>query len=240
MNKILYVFKICLFRQQFELTTEEERAFLNLGAFIAREYVRVWFTAPLSSSAPANDLTFLNRIWEYRHVNAEVSKIACQKFLNHLWYLSEDCIALSLFDSDVSLEEKDKIVTAFKRPSKSARDGCARVLSLKLDSLPTLHLSDFVTEESLNMFTRLKMPTDFLALPSASWHDSISFNIARNIARNIMVVNDPAERGVCLMKTYNHILTKDEETKMHLIKVVDKHRRTFKSCNKEVLLRENV
>ena len=112
MSKIIYSFKIWMFRSQFTLTAREEKGLRELCIFFARVYVKAWYTAPLPTAAPNNDLQLLKSLSAYSTINAAISKAASRKMADHLWYLSETLVGLAFFDSSVSCEIKDKMVTA--------------------------------------------------------------------------------------------------------------------------------
>jgi len=50
------------------------------------------------------------------------------------------------------------------------------------------------------------------------------------------VVNDSAERAIALMQQYNSSLTKNEEQKLLLLCLVEKHRKQYPTCTKYALM----
>ena len=73
-------------------------------------YFSWWTTAPVSSSAPSNDLLLLKRMYEYRKVDKACADAAINAFSNYLWYLTEELVMLGLFSSKVLLPTKVKMV----------------------------------------------------------------------------------------------------------------------------------
>ena len=112
MAKSIYSLKLYLFRGPIKLTKREEKGLLDLGHFLVQIYVKVWFTAPNSISASANDLTLLKRMDKYSDVNVDISKETVKKLLGQLWYLSVELIPLCLFDRNVLIEIKIKITNS--------------------------------------------------------------------------------------------------------------------------------
>ena len=55
--------------------------------------------------------------------------------------------------------------------------------------------------------------------------------------RQMKVVNDCAERGIALITTYNSCITKDEDQKQYLLRLVDLHRKTFSEASKAMLMK---
>ena len=60
--------------------------------------------------APANDLDLINKLIRYREVDYAMAKKVMHKLKNHLWYVVEEMVPLSLFSSTVSENAKDRIV----------------------------------------------------------------------------------------------------------------------------------
>jgi len=51
------------------------------------------------------------------------------------------------------------------------------------------------------------------------------------------VVNDCAERGIALVEEYNSSLTKDEEQKQFLLRLVELHRKQFPVATKATMMK---
>jgi len=60
------------------------------------------FLAPQAASAPRNDFNFLNKV---------IARAAQNKFLSHLWYLSEEAIDLAVFDEKLPDMDRAKSVS---------------------------------------------------------------------------------------------------------------------------------
>lgn len=52
------------------------------------------------------------------------------------------------------------------------------------------------------------------------------------------MVNDTAERGVKLMQDYNQVLSRNEEEKQLILKIVSENRKHFPNPTKQSLLRD--
>lgn len=106
MAKALYSFMTWMFRAQSKLTVHEERGLRDICIFLVRVYIRAWFTAPLAISSPNNDLAFFQLLVQCAEENKSLTKVVCNEFAGHLWYLSEELKGLAFFDSAVSMESK--------------------------------------------------------------------------------------------------------------------------------------
>ncbi|KAG0694931.1 hypothetical protein GWK47_027091 [Chionoecetes opilio] len=110
MARIIYALKMILFREQLTgvVTPREMSALQRFSSFATEIYVLRWFESTVPSYAPANDLGFAKDILQYHD---ESIRKACFTTLScHFWYLSEDLIGLSLFDSRLPVSDKQAIV----------------------------------------------------------------------------------------------------------------------------------
>ena len=53
------------------------------------------------ASAPCHDLNLINSILQFKEINQGAAKGALMGIENHLWYLTEELLPLSVFSSDV-------------------------------------------------------------------------------------------------------------------------------------------
>lgn len=82
-----------------------------------------------------------------------------------------------------------------------------------------------MTTASLAFFDITGIRRDFLATEVSKWPEQETFIEGKSVVGALRIVNDCAERGVALIKTYmNAPLTKDEEQLQFLLKLVKKHR----------------
>lgn len=68
------------------------------------------------------------------------------------------------------------------------------------------------------------------------WSSSIEFKNAKRRVQCLEVVNDNAERGIALIKTYNSKLSTDEDQKQCILQLVEDHRKNYKSTRKSDLV----
>jgi hypothetical protein len=222
MAKGIYVLKMFCFREQFHLTAHELQALKRLCLFTITIYVQAWFKAPLSRDAPVNDLNLLHILEAYVTVDKRVAETALAKQKNHLWYLSEDLVGLSIFSDLVEPQEKRNIIAAFKKPERK-KD--LRRVNAKSTNFTSKSLSDFATKRSLNLFKALKIPVALLNCDPGAWEQHEDYKLARGKVSSMRVVNDCAERAVKLATDVNLKLTKDEEQQQLVYQVVEHHRK---------------
>ena len=156
MSKLLYVFKIWMFCQQFKLTTHKEKDLKKLCIFGILVYIEAWFTAPVAQESPRRNLNLTKLLLQLP--NAAVLKSTLNKLSKHFSYLSKELLALSFFDDNVLLEVKRRIVGKLqgeddeeepaKRPQYQA-------------FLKDKQLDDLVTPKTKKFFHKLRLDTSF-------------------------------------------------------------------------------
>ena len=235
MAKAIYALKMFLFRTQFEMMPRELSNVRDLALFVSLVYVRQWNEAPLGIRAPLNDIQFLSVLTTYP--NQAVGRKAHTAFSRHLWFLSEHLAGFALFDERVPIETKERMVLNLNR---SPLPDIPRRLKLENES-DEPKLEDLVTERTTSLFDVLmdegkEKSQSFLLKPPKHWTDDPIFKELRELALHVTVVNDVAERGISLIEKYNNTLTKDEEQKQFLLRLVANHRKNYPTPSKTMLM----
>lgn len=239
MSKNIYCFKMFLFREQFKLTTAELNSFRNICVFLTRIYVPYWFGCVKSVNAPRLDLQLINDVTAYYDTN--ISIILLKKIINHLWYLSEEAVALSFFDDQIPYDIKLKMVNALGNNEELYEEDISKKIKTTIEDVRAYtekNLSDFVSAKTKRFFTRLQIDCSFLHSDPVTWKDRDDFCAGKIICENLAVVNDAAERGVKLITDFNRALTYDEEDKQYLLQVVEHYRKIHPSHTKSSLVNQ--
>ncbi|KAG0715680.1 hypothetical protein GWK47_011409 [Chionoecetes opilio] len=121
------------------MTAHELQAMEDISIFVALLYATKWNEAMVPQRAPLNDLLFMRDL--SRGIpKPGVADVALKAFRRHLWYVSEDLVALSFMDERISNEEKEAMVrNLFRRERK----GLKRLDGKKFS--PDIDLKDLVT-----------------------------------------------------------------------------------------------
>lgn len=200
--------------------------------FTVMIYIKYWFQASTSQSAPRNDLQLLKDLKAFESVNKNLATIALKKILNHLWYLSEELVSLAFFDDELSVQEKKKMVEALK--IEGTHD-CLKRIHLDMATIHEKNIENFVSSNSLKFFQVLGISSDFFYKDVETWNEDPDYIAAKNIVHSLRVVNDIAERGVALMEEYNKLITTNEEQKQYLLLLVKEYRKKYPNTNKSTL-----
>ncbi len=237
MAKAIYSLKMFMFREQINLSEKEKIGLADICVFLIRFYLVHWFKGPKAIEAPLQDLQFLQNVHATRQIDPQLSEELIRKFVNHLWYLSEENVGLAFFDKKVTVPEKRKMVD---RPKfKTECEPVKRVILTNInhiDQFVKSSIADFVTSNTMKFFGRFDIDTEFLNHDPATWTQINGYNEARAFLKTLKVVNDSAERGVKLMSEYNQILSKNEQEKQWILLVVAKFRELYKSHHKKDLI----
>lgn len=194
-------------------------------------YFKKWFLCQLPSAAPRHDLEFLKEVKKYDNVNKKISKLVTCTFLRHTWYLSEQLIALAFFDNQISISEKESMITALEKKSNIKNKIKAVILEKNIENAKLEH---FVSETTIDFFKIMnnnKLP-QFLEMSPGAWTENEEYLSIQKKVQQLAVVNDHAERGIAMITEFNGILTNHEEQKQYLLQVVEKHRKEFPNFNK--------
>lgn len=242
MSKDIYCYKMFLLREQFKMTSLELKGIRNICIFLTRIFVAYWFGCMNAVNAPRQDLQFIQDAIKY--FDTKVSDSLLYKIRNHLWYLSEEAVALGFFDENISFELKRKMVKAlgnFEDENEEVVIPKRLIVTFEqVKSFANKDLSDFVTPRTKRFFDRLQIDIGFLHFDPSTWQDREDYCAGKQICLNLTVVNDPAERAVKLITDFNRALTYDEQDKQYLLQVVEHYRQKYPSFSKSSLMNQNI
>ena len=151
-----------------------------------------------------------------------------------MWYLNEELICLSLFDSRYSDENKSCLARCILNPNNNSLG--SRKPKITNKDIPNIELTDFVTVNSVKFFNKLQVGHGFLATDPKFWHNDNDYEKAYTLVKSFHVVNDTAERAVSTVTNYCNCITKSEESKQNLFLTVSETRKKFPRCAKKLLL----
>lgn len=235
MSKAIYSFKIFMFQNQFQCQAKEINAFRDICIFLINIYVRTWFRAPFAIEAPLNDYNLLKSLVKYP--DSDISRVTINKLCGHLWYIAPETMALAFFDSRIPKDTKLKMINA-TISADEMEDIKTKKINIRSSEVKEFVKKDFVdlvSPETLNFFSRFSISTEFFNVDPDTWETREDYQKGLKTVKNLMVVNDVAERNVKLIEEYNTILTKDEDQKQYLLQVVNEYRKKYPDSKKSTL-----
>lgn len=234
MAKLIYSFKIYLYRSYFVLTDEELSGLRHFIVFILTVYIKNWYRAPCSLTAARNDLQLLMDIDRFKAINEDISASTMTTFSRHLWYLSEELAGIAFFDTAIDVAEKRLMVQALTK--SGCKDPVVKA-KINVKNVMQYRMSDFVTANSLTIFRALNISQEFLKSDPQTWSSRDDYIVARNLVKSLKVVNDVAERALALATDFNSNLRGDDEQWQYSLRGVEHHRKIYPDSNKKTILR---
>lgn len=149
-----------MFQSQFRLTHRENNAMKDFLIFVIRFYVKAWFTSTNAIEALNNDMQFLKKMYEYETIDNKLSAAVVKTFCNHLWYLSSECIAFSLFDPNVTIAGKmrmKQILLSTEQDDEIEKNNRLPMKQTQMSQFKEQNLSDFFTHHALKLFDRFEL-----------------------------------------------------------------------------------
>ena len=212
MAKAIYSLKMELLFDENEavlqLTAKELQSLQCFNRFVICVYIQSWFTSRIAADAPINDILLIQRLYDYD--DTVLQTVGLKMMRCHSWYISPELATLALFSQRLSESEKEQLVTRLQTDRGerliTSLPRCVGELTISRSFFQTACISD-----------------SFLDQPVDTWSSDESYMIAAEFAKNLVCVNDCAERGVALIQTFNASITKDEAQKQYLLQVVEKH-----------------
>ena len=239
MAKLLYAIKIDLLSNKIETEFPKGTVFSGRNQkdnihrfvmFVVYVYVPWWLTAPFSSSAPSNDLSLIKSLYHFKDIDSVAASAALKSLKNHMWYLTEELVPLSLFSPLVPNEEKTEIAEKLSAVCKETHErdnrhgtGFGKPLFPVIPPEADLELVNFVGKDSWIFFDCLKMNSSFLEKSVHMWEAEEDYQTAKLIVDNIRVCNDSAERGVKLASDFLQS-SKEEQKLQNILQVVENSR----------------
>lgn len=238
MSKAIYSLKIFLFASQVHMNPNLKNRLRDFCLFVVLIYTKAWFRCVRPLEAPKQDLDFLKAVRKFEQIDRQISVAVLRKIRGHLWYLSPETIALSLFDDNVTVEEKRKLSRKLKSmppPDESTSVDKFTPNQDHFNMLGEKGLDYFITEDTLNFFTRFNISQNFLSKNPSVWPADEDYKNAQALLSSLVVVNDDAERTVKLMEDFNKLITKNEDMLQALLLTVSEYRKKFPGYSKSDL-----
>ena len=102
MSKAIYTLKLTLLQHQFpDIPWHKKKKLEKMTFFILFGYMESWFRSSSLFSAATNDLNLYRRLLKFSKFHKKLSQVTLTVLQRHTWYLSEELLPLSLFDSSL-------------------------------------------------------------------------------------------------------------------------------------------
>lgn len=226
--KALLIGKCYLLRDFINLSDEIEDVLRRICIFISCIYVKFWNMAPCAVDAPVNDLILMQELQLFQSFDNEIAEAAISSFGEHLWYLGEELITLSLFSSKVEITTKNRMRQRINVNVTRRNEASLKFTAVPSTQFANFGLEDFVQSRSYFLFQLFEAPTDFLQHDASLWENIQSYKDMKNLIENtITVTNDGSERliGVADNSIKNQRARKEINFKNLVLSKFDKKKR---------------
>lgn len=198
MARIIYAMKTYLFREHLNLDVDFLDSLERFCIFVALVYAKHWNVCSNVVDAPYYDIQLLKELDDYAEIGDEIANVAIAAHERHLWYLSDELIALSLFSEKVSVDEKIDMVAQMTRQAGERTENSIKHTA-EIDDIKNLQLHHFISGRSFFIFERLQLDAEFLNENPEDWNRLRSYKHAKKTILGLLtVVNDSAERALQL------------------------------------------
>ena len=153
----------------------------------------------------------MKALLKYSDTNSDISAATSQTLKRHLWYLSEKNVGLLLFDEEVSLSVKRRLLISKKSDEVNKDEKLEKRCNYDLKTITKSHLDSFASPYTMHLFQKLSLPMDFLDADPSSWEANQTFRAAKERLMAFQVINNHAERPIALIQQFNKALKKNEE-----------------------------
>lgn len=160
MGKTIYLSKIYILSLIFNRLTPRENAGLErMVIFILALYGKYFLTSSLTASSPRLDIEFIKQLKMFKNIDSDISECVLKSVKRHLWYLTPELVTLSLFDKDMSDDEKKLLARELSKISvpecfKSGKPSFVQLID-KIDK-ESLSLAELVDENSWFILEKAK------------------------------------------------------------------------------------
>ena len=182
-----------LLSEQFEMTDLEAANVKSMATFVALFNIKAFLQSRLSSIAPLVDLKYLQHMELYKKENAKAAQVAINSIQNHLWYLTEEIVVLSIFDEDLPKTlRKSLVVKLLLIPRAShvepSKPKFPTIVPETIGPIgPTIGPNSWLFFHLLNAKDEI---IDWMKFPVDCWGEATGYHKLKNIARRLEIVND--------------------------------------------------
>ena len=209
MAKSLYILKLDILSTQINILSEEEKDQVARLAMFVGIYFGVWFLqCGLSSIAPYKTITTFEQMLNFSEIDIQLAFSVMESMRRHTWYITQQWVVVCLADTHCPEEERKAVATALAntpRPDLFVPGKPDLPVEFWPESGVRPSLASFVGQQSWLLPSLLKLTPEnmeWLFLDVHQWHLMSGYRRFSEFVMKLLVVNDPAERGVKLIQDF--------------------------------------
>ena len=232
MAKSLYILKMDMLDKQFNFLSKNQKEQVSRLALFVGVYFGVWFLqCSVVSTAPLRTLNSFEQMINFSEFDNHLAFTVMDSMRRHTWYLTEQWVVVSLADTDCSDKERKAVASALSntpRPDKFTPGKPNLPVEFWPESGIKPGLDTFVGQQSWLLPSLLNLTSEnmeWLDLDVHQWQLMSGFRKFSNFVRKLLVVNDPAERGVKLIQDFVSTSTDESLRQARMISAIDQRKK---------------
>lgn len=103
------------------------------------------------------DIKFLRELKQYKETNESIAKVAIAKFVNHLYYLTDECVTFALFDESINEDTKLKMAQTILETAENDTRTILKKFPLKKEEI-----SEFLQSSDDEILIKLLSNTRYI------------------------------------------------------------------------------
>ena len=199
----------------------------------------------VACAAPYQALLSFSQMLNFSKFDPGLAFTVLDSLTNHSWYLSAEWVIVCLADKDCPVKERRAVARAvYKTPCPDNFE--PRKPDLPGDFWPKTgkmpSLSSFVGPRSWLLPHLLGMgpeEMEWLKLEVHQWHLTSGFKAFAAFIEKMLVVNDPAERGVKLVQDFVNTTQDEELRQWRMLSAADQRKKYSKNMTKKQMKEMN-
>ena len=240
MAKSLYILKLDLLTTQCDILSKEEEQQVGRLALFVGVYFGKWFLqCGLASNAPYRTLSTFEQMLNFSEFDIELAFTVMDSMRRHTWYLTQQWVVVSLADTNCPEEERKGVASALAntpRPEQFVPGKPHLPVDFWPESGVRPSLASFVGPLSWLLPFLLNLgPEDmqWLLLKVNQWPLICGYRKFSDIVKKLLVVNDPAERGVKLIQDFVDTSTDESLRQARMISASEQRKKMSKNATKK-------
>ena len=242
----IYSMKIFLLSRQLNMYTSEELdQIMNVAMFVGLFHAPWYLMCPLAFSAPRLHLSTIHQMKKVARFFPDLSAVVLESISLHLWYLTPQNIPLALTEEALSADQRSWIATGLSSIPRERALPMGKPVFPDLSSWPDEswvkdklpELCTMLSPQSWLLFNKLGLSgedLDWLELDPVVWDSMPGYIRFRDFVRGLTIVNDPAERGVGLIKQFISSFQTEESCQDNLLAVSEHRKQSAKIAGRKI------
>ena len=240
----IYSMKISLLSNQLDIYSQEDLAKVkSVAQFVGLYHAYWYFKSPVAVSAPVLHLSTISQMKKLEVILPDLAGVVLKSIFAHLWYLSPQWVPLAIADESLPSDQRSNLAVTLSnipRPEtfplgKPSFPDLSEVSDNDWSSGRVPNLSSLLGPESWLIFDKLELTESdlkWLSEDPQTWDIFPGFIRFQNIMKKLTIVNDPAERGVGLVKDFIATFQSESLCQKNLL-AVSGHRKIVKKNSKK-------